>query len=97
MKKFSELLQQASYRHTVQLQTFVLGAHCGDTYCVSRPEAGIVSTMTPRHKLVLFKAKPVPLTRHGGAWEESKYSSYSFLTSALDGGEWSASRPVLFG
>jgi hypothetical protein len=24
---------------------------------------------------------------------ERKYSSYSFLTSALDGGEWSASRP----
>jgi hypothetical protein len=24
---------------------------------------------------------------------ERRYSSYSFLTSALDGGEWSASRP----
>jgi hypothetical protein len=24
---------------------------------------------------------------------ERKYSSYSFMTSALDGGEWSASRP----
>jgi hypothetical protein len=24
---------------------------------------------------------------------EERYSSYSFLTSALDGGEWSASRP----
>jgi hypothetical protein len=24
---------------------------------------------------------------------ERKYSSYSFTTSALDGGEWSASRP----
>jgi hypothetical protein len=32
-------------------------------------------------------------TRHGGAWGERRYSSYSFLTSALDGGEWSASRP----
>jgi hypothetical protein len=30
-------------------------------------------------------------TRHGGAWGERRYSSYSFLTSALDGGEWSAS------
>jgi hypothetical protein len=28
--------------------------------------------------------------RHMG---ERRYSSYSFLTSALDGGEWSASRP----
>jgi hypothetical protein len=35
----------------------------------------------------------VPLIRHGGAWRERKYSFYSFLASALDGGEWSASRP----
>jgi hypothetical protein len=34
-----------------------------------------------------------PATRHGDAWGERRYSSYSFLTSALDGGEWSASRP----
>jgi hypothetical protein len=34
-----------------------------------------------------------PATRHGGAWEKRMYCSYSFLTSALDGGEWSASRP----
>jgi hypothetical protein len=34
-----------------------------------------------------------PTTRHGGAWGgERMYSSYSFSTSALDGGEWSASR-----
>jgi hypothetical protein len=32
-------------------------------------------------------------TRHEGAWGERRYSSYSFSTSALDGGEWSASRP----
>jgi hypothetical protein len=34
-----------------------------------------------------------PATRHGGAWGERRCSSYSFSTSALDGGEWSASRP----
>jgi hypothetical protein len=34
-----------------------------------------------------------PATRHGGAWGEKRYSSYSHLTSALHGGEWSASRP----
>jgi hypothetical protein len=28
-----------------------------------------------------------------GAWGERWYSSYSFTTSALDGGEWSVSRP----
>jgi hypothetical protein len=34
-----------------------------------------------------------PATRRGGAWGERRYSSYSFSTLALDGGEWSASRP----
>jgi hypothetical protein len=33
-----------------------------------------------------------PTTRHGGALGERRYSSYSFLTSALDGGVWSVSR-----
>jgi hypothetical protein len=33
-------------------------------------------------------------TRHGGASGERRYSSYSFLTSALDGDEWSASLPA---
>jgi hypothetical protein len=39
----------------------------------------------------LLKSKAA--TRHGGVWGERRYSSYSFLTSALDGSEWSASRP----
>jgi hypothetical protein len=34
-----------------------------------------------------------PSTRHGRACGEKRYSSYSFTTSTLDGGEWSASRP----
>jgi hypothetical protein len=34
-----------------------------------------------------------PATRHEGTWGERRYISYSYLTSALDGGEWSASRP----
>jgi hypothetical protein len=34
-----------------------------------------------------------PATRYGGTWGERRHSSYSFLTSALDRGEWSASRP----
>jgi hypothetical protein len=47
---------------------------------------------------VHFRSFPIfffsnPTTRHGGAWGERRYSSYSFSTSALDGGEWSASRP----
>jgi hypothetical protein len=31
--------------------------------------------------------------RHAGSKRDSSYSSYSFLNSALDGGEWSVSRP----
>jgi hypothetical protein len=42
------------------------------------------------HQLV---KKSSPVTRHGGAWGKRRYSSYSFTTSALDGGEWSASHP----
>jgi hypothetical protein len=37
--------------------------------------------------------KTVPQYTYGGAGGERRYSSYSFTTSALDGGEWSASRP----
>jgi hypothetical protein len=45
-------------------------------------------------KLVCKKRKKsCPATRHGGTLGERRYSSYSFLTWALDGGEWSASRP----
>jgi hypothetical protein len=33
-----------------------------------------------------------PATRHEGAWGDGRYRSYSFLISAPDGGEWSASR-----
>jgi hypothetical protein len=36
--------------------------------------------------------KRCPTTRRGGALVERRYSSYSFSTWALDGGEWSASR-----
>jgi hypothetical protein len=46
-----------------------------------------------RHFTRLYKVKQSsPATRHGGACGEGKYSSYSFLTSALDEGDWSASR-----
>jgi hypothetical protein len=42
---------------------------------------------------LLTKNQSSTTTRHEGAWEERSYSSYSFSTSALDRGEWSASRP----
>jgi hypothetical protein len=37
--------------------------------------------------------KSDPTTRREGAWGERRHSSCSFVTSALDRGEWSASRP----
>jgi hypothetical protein len=43
-------------------------------------------------QLDTFIIKTCPTTRHEGAWGERRYSSYSLSTSALDGGEWSASR-----
>jgi hypothetical protein len=39
------------------------------------------------------KGKAVPRHTYEGAGGKRMYSSYSFTTSALDGGEWSASRP----
>jgi hypothetical protein len=39
------------------------------------------------------KGKAVPLHTMEALGGERRYSSYSFSTSALDGGEWSASRP----
>jgi hypothetical protein len=40
------------------------------------------------------KGKVVPLRSIEAHLDERRYSSYCFLTSALEGGEWSASRPA---
>jgi hypothetical protein len=51
---------------------------------------------------VMIKVKVVPVLffnaapRHEGVFGERRYSSTHSLTSALDGGEWSASRPGRF-
>jgi hypothetical protein len=42
---------------------------------------------------ITIKSWSCPNTHHEGAWGERRHRSYSFSTSALDGGEWSASRP----
>jgi hypothetical protein len=42
---------------------------------------------------LLFLSKAVPLHAMEALGGERRYSSYSFSTSALDGDEWSASRP----
>jgi hypothetical protein len=46
-----------------------------------------------RIKIQLILMPCCSTTRHEGAWGERIYSSYSFPTSALDGVEWSSSRP----
>jgi hypothetical protein len=43
----------------------------------------------------LGKGKVVPLRSIQAHVDERRYSSYNFLTSALEGGEWSASHPGL--
>jgi hypothetical protein len=43
--------------------------------------------------LCIKKDKVVPLRFIEAHLGKRRYSSYSFLTSALEGGEWSASRP----
>jgi hypothetical protein len=47
------------------------------------------------HSTTTFDLRKTKLShyRHECAKEERKYSSYSFLTSALDGGKWSPSHP----
>jgi hypothetical protein len=45
------------------------------------------------HIKFAIKISSSSTTRHEGAWAERRYNSYSFSTSALDGGEWSASNP----
>jgi hypothetical protein len=44
-------------------------------------------------RLKTKQSKAVPLQATEVLGGERRYSFYSFLTSALDGGEWSASRP----
>jgi hypothetical protein len=39
-----------------------------------------------------YRGKEI-ITRNGGAWGDRRYISISFLNSALEGGEWSASHP----
>jgi hypothetical protein len=51
-----------------------------------------LSLLNPVYMLNLLEANQSRRS-HGGAWGAMRYSSYSFLTSSLVGGEWSSSRP----
>jgi hypothetical protein len=53
----------------------------------------ITSDVIVCQRTELDKVKKLSRYRHATTKRERKYSSYSFLTSALDVGEWSASLP----
>jgi hypothetical protein len=55
-------------------------------------EAGLSQGKTQRD-VAEHVYKSCPATCHRGTRGDRRYSSCSFLTSTLDGGEWSASRP----
>jgi hypothetical protein len=65
--------------------------HCPH-HSVRKHSQSVISVMWDP-SFIRKQNKSSPSTRHGGAWGERRYSPYSFSTSALDGGEWSASRP----
>jgi hypothetical protein len=51
------------------------------------------TTWCVAHRWTMIKYKAVPLHAIKALGGDRRYSSYSFSTSALDRGEWSASRP----
>jgi hypothetical protein len=58
--------------------------------------ATIVTDFSSKFQMLVYcykKGKVVPLSSIEAHLGDRRYSSYSFLTSALEGGEWSASYP----
>jgi hypothetical protein len=79
-----------------------LGSHCYNNYPGSCGLSTLYENVTEIHGRVITWCPALTKEleelqnirgRHWGAWGEREYSSYSFSTSALDGGEWSVSRP----
>jgi hypothetical protein len=62
-------------------------------HCQSTDTSCVASIAINAKLLLIVLSQKKNTTRHEGALGEGTYSSYSFTTSALDGGEWSASRP----
>jgi hypothetical protein len=52
-----------------------------------------INSLMPKRVYIIFKSSVDPLRSIDAHLGDRRYSSYSFLTSALEGGEWSASRP----
>jgi hypothetical protein len=91
------IIQQAALRNNIHnlaegwRQTALQVGHTAYE-CLS-PKVIVTRGLKSAVKCFINYKNSGPFTRHGGALGERKYSSYSFLTSALEGGEWSASRP----
>jgi hypothetical protein len=64
-----------------------------NTMAVNDKQTKVVDRAAVIEMGVKEKDDSSPSTRHGGAWGERRYSSYSFTTSALGRGKWSASHP----
>jgi hypothetical protein len=60
---------------------------------ISLPKVWIRNLIFRVHAFLERKKQSCHTKRYARGKGERKYSSYSFLTSALDGGEWSALRP----
>jgi hypothetical protein len=58
------------------------------TFWVSSKQACLLKAFIDLKDYIQEQKQSSPVTRHGDAWGERSYSSYSFTTSALDGGEW---------
>jgi hypothetical protein len=106
-KNYTRRVFSFSYNRTIQLHVSCF-LNPARKACMSRvtgyrvqdrililAEVGFISS-PPRPDTLLhneLKAKAIPLHAAKALGGESKYSSYSFSTSAVDGGEWSASHP----
>jgi hypothetical protein len=93
-------LYYRSLQHFIREQfarTAELGVQWKHCDCTPSPSGLLyISSLSHRHSFprkLKGKSKVVPLRCIEAHLGDRRYSSYSFLTSALEGGEWSASGP----
>jgi hypothetical protein len=84
------------HRTVMVLQRFVLKIK--NTVCLicsvsEKINFSVVFYLWVVSKTSVIEGKAVPQHTYGGGGEGMMHNSYSFTTSALDGGEWSAPRP----
>jgi hypothetical protein len=75
----------------IHIYMYVTHCHCYVVSTLASYSRGPDLKLSP--ETGCYKGKAVPQHTYGGARGERSCSSYSFITSALDGGEWSVSCP----